>query len=684
MYILHTALQGCLRGKNVEYGITADTGGHIRYLLELADCSASDEKIERVDIVTRGFVDEQLGAGYAQPVEVIDSKRRILRLLTDNEAYLPKEELWQDHEQLIERFLDLLEANGLPDLIHAHYADAAVLAAAAKARFGTPYIFTAHSLGRVKAEAQGHTPDLDRRIAVEEAALAGADAVIASSRDEAEKQLAAYDAYRPGCTRIIAPGGDFERFRNAHCSSGVRRELRRFLNDPDKPALLAIARPVTKKNLAALVHAYGQSPALQEAANLVLVAGTRTRLDRLETECAGNLSELFALIDEYDLYGKVAYPKQHCDAEIPEYYAFARDTGGIFINPALNEPFGLTLLEAAAAGLPVVATDSGGPNDIVETCKNGILIAPQKPQQIADACCELLGVPSFWRECSENGARALEIYDWRSYCRQYHAMIDGLVSAQQPAAESGHRHLLVSDIDNTLVGDNAALQTFCRWQAGNKDVSFGIATGRTFHSALSILSQLKVEPPAFVIGAVGTEIYHREANGVTYRRDAAWSDWIAHDWDRDAVCRVIDQSALFTRQDDLEQLPFKISYFAQGVADAAAQVRALLADAGLSATVIRSHDRYLDILPVRASKGEAVEHVRKGLGIAKADVIAAGDSANDVEMLRTAARPIIVANYCDGLADRDDLSHAYVARASHAAGVLEGVDYHLRRSRSAA
>mgnify|MGYP000069541195 CR=1 FL=1 len=45
--------------------------------------------------------------------------------------------------------------------------------------------------------------------------------------------------------------------------------------------------------------------------------------------------------------------------------------GGVFINPALTEPFGLTLLEAAASGLPVVATENGGPVDIIANCKNG-------------------------------------------------------------------------------------------------------------------------------------------------------------------------------------------------------------------------------------------------------------------------------------------------------------------------
>jgi glycosyltransferase involved in cell wall biosynthesis len=44
---------------------------------------------------------------------------------------------------------------------------------------------------------------------------------------------------------------------------------------------------------------------------------------------------------------------------------------GVFANVALQEPFGLTIIEAAAHGVPVVATKWGGPTDILDTLKNG-------------------------------------------------------------------------------------------------------------------------------------------------------------------------------------------------------------------------------------------------------------------------------------------------------------------------
>ena len=70
--------------------------------------------------------------------------------------------------------------------------------------------------------------------------------------------------------------------------------------------------------------------------------------------------QIFDLIDKYDLYGQIAYPKYHRRDQIASIYRWAAELKGLFVNPALTEPFGLTLLEAAACGLPIIAPDDGG------------------------------------------------------------------------------------------------------------------------------------------------------------------------------------------------------------------------------------------------------------------------------------------------------------------------------------
>ncbi len=679
MFVLHIALQGCLRSRNVVYGLTSDTGGHIRYLLDLVGASAQDAGIARIVVATRLFQGPP-GPDYAVSEERISDKVELVRLASVSPGYRSKEEMHGEVESYAESLIAWIDRQtSAPDIIHAHYADAAAVAGLVKDRRGIPFVFTAHSLGRVKAAMLGDTratgPELARRIASEEAALAQASLVIASSRDEAEVQYAGYAAYDPGRARVLPPGSDLDRFAQSRCHPRVDAAIDRFLDDPGKPPLLALARPVARKNLAALVRAYGESPDLQARSNLVIVAGTREDIDRLDGDMAATMRDLLVLIDRYDLYGRVAYPKTHRPEDVPAIYAYARERGGLFVNPALNEPFGLTLLEASAAGLPLVATDSGGPNDIVETCGNGLLVDPREPAAIAAACLHILTDAAFRAGCVAGGARAAAAYDWDRHAARYHDLLEALLTCDPPL--QAPRQLLICDIDNTLVGCESGLAIFRRWRRRQLGLAFGVATGRSFHSAMAVLEQQASPRPQVMITSVGSEIYHLDANGVTYTADAAWRKTVSRNWDRTAVGAALSGLDGLVPQGPLEQRAHKLSFF--GDARTSAQVRARLAQADLPANVIHSHGRYLDVLPATASKGTAVDHVRALYGLPAQAVFVAGDSGNDVEMLRTHAQAIIVANYSDGLATNAALRHSYVARTSHARGIIEGV-LHFRRA----
>ena len=88
------------------------------------------------------------------------------------------------------------------------------------------------------------------------------------------------------------------------------------MQDPDKPMILTMARPDERKNLEKLVEVYGKSEQLQELANLVMVMGARDDLRELPKGQQQVIRNVIYLIDKYDLYGKVAYPKHH----LPERY----------------------------------------------------------------------------------------------------------------------------------------------------------------------------------------------------------------------------------------------------------------------------------------------------------------------------------------------------------------------------
>ncbi|WP_062229156.1 HAD-IIB family hydrolase [Aureimonas frigidaquae] len=673
MFVLHVALQGCLKGCDVQYGLTADTGGHIRYLLDLVEAAAELHPTHRHVIATRLF--DGMGEAYTRTVEPCRPGVEIIRIASANPAYLPKEDIHTEVASFAENLIAHIEAGARPDVIHAHYADAAQVAAIVRRRLGIPFVFTAHSLGRVKQAMLDGTGDMTgmaQRIAAEELALSQASLLIASSRDEAEVQYALYDAYDPGRIRVLPPGSNLSAFRNAVPSARIEAELARFLRQPDKPCILAIARPVRRKNLTALIEAYGRNAALRDKANLILVAGTRDDIETLDGEMSSVMEDMLRLIDRYDLYGQVAYPKHHCPQDVPGYYAYARARCGVFVNPALNEPFGLTLLEASAASLPLVATDSGGPNDIIETCGNGVLVDPRNPDDIGRAALRIIADERLWNRLSRAGDAAAAAYDWGRHARRYTGLLNGL---RQPAALQPTRpnKLLVCDIDNTLVGCGEGIRAFRDWRPSQSGLSFGVATGRSFHSAMAILEREDMPRPQFLITSVGSEIYHLDANGVTYNSDRAWQRRVARSWEPDKAMACLSNVEGIIPQAPLEQRPFKLSYFSDGRSATAAQVRVRLQKAGIEASVIHSHGRYLDVLPSGVSKGSAVDFVRRLLRLPIEAVIVAGDSGNDVEMLRSVPQSIIVANHSDDLPNLPALRHSYVSHDTHARGVIEGV-----------
>jgi glycosyltransferase involved in cell wall biosynthesis len=63
----------------------------------------------------------------------------------------------------------------------------------------------------------------------------------------------------------------------------------------------------------------------------------------------------------------------------------------VFVQPSLYESQGLAILEAMAAGVPVVATDVGGVRDAVRDGETGLLVPPSDPRALAEAIARLCG-----------------------------------------------------------------------------------------------------------------------------------------------------------------------------------------------------------------------------------------------------------------------------------------------------
>jgi sucrose-phosphate synthase len=692
------SVHGLIRGDDLELGCDADTGGQTKYVVELARALTRIPGFNNVTLFTRLIAAPEVDADYGEPVEVLEDGARIVRIKCGpDEEYLPKEALWDHLDSFADNMLDFFrDSDWLPDVIHTHYADAGYVGGRLAHVLGVPVVHTGHSLGRVKrlrllatglsSNEIDERYNMSRRIEAEELTLASADRVITSTHQEIEEQYELYDHYQPGLMRVIPPGTDLKLFhppRGDEWHTHVGQVIHRFLHKPHKPLILALSRPDPRKNIGALVEAFGESSRLQELANLLIIAGTRDDISDMDEGAQEVLTSLLLAIDRYDLYGKVAYPKWHRGSDVPVIYRIAALSEGVFVNPALTEPFGLTLIESAASGLPVVATEDGGPLDIIGSCRNGVLIDPLDSQAIAAALIGLLENPEDYQTKAANGLRGVrEHYSWDAHVKRYWEVIRPLVDETEVLERVSTRRrpmlyqdrAIFSDLDQNLLGEPSALPDFLRALRENrKSAAFGIATGRRLDSALALLKKYSIPEPDVLITSGGTAIHY--ASDLT--SDKFWMQHIDHGWTPQIVRRVLADLPGLKLQPKVEQSRFKISYYYDPrVAPGREEIISLLHQEELAVNPIFSFGQFLDILPVRASKGLALRHVADRWGIPLEHILTAGGSGADEDMMRGNTLAVVVANRHDEeLSHLTDVGDVYYAKQSYARGILEAIDH---------
>ena len=431
---LHLHLHGLIRSSNLELGRDSDTGGQTQYVLELVKSLANSSEVEQVDLVTRCINDSKIDNDYSVKEEYIEPGAKILRFKFGPSKYLRKELLWPFLDELTQKLIQHYQKkeNKL-SWIHAHYADAGYVAVRLSQALNVPFIFTGHSLGREKKrkllDAGLKTNQIeklyciDKRIKAEEEALKFAEIIVTSTKQEAVHQYSQYSSYVTKKAKVIAPGVDHNKFHHIHSTtetSEIDNMMLPFLKDLTKPSLLTISRAVRRKNIPSLVEAYGRSEKLKRKSNLILVLGCRDNTSKLDSQQKEVFQKIFEVIDKYNLYGKVAYPKKHSPANIPALYRWAASRGGLFVNPALTEPFGLTLLEASSCGLPIISTDDGGPKEINSKCDNGLLVDVTDINKLKIALEKGISNSIQWKLWSRNGIEGVHRhFSWDTHIRNY-------------------------------------------------------------------------------------------------------------------------------------------------------------------------------------------------------------------------------------------------------------------------
>jgi sucrose synthase len=192
------------------------------------------------------------------------------------------------------------------------------------------------------------------------------------------------------------------------------------LEHPDRTPIFTMARLDKIKNLTGLVQSFGKSTELQDKTNLIIVTHTIREGRTTDEEELSELKKMYALIEGYGLQNKIRWIENSSRQDGAESYRIIADRRGIFVQPALFEAFGLTILEGMASGLPVFATQFGGPQEIIEDGKNGYLINPTQPELISQPILDFLirceKAPSCWEALGGQAiARVKQRFTWDLY-----------------------------------------------------------------------------------------------------------------------------------------------------------------------------------------------------------------------------------------------------------------------------
>ncbi|CAN1341226.1 Sucrose synthase [Linum perenne] len=452
-----------------------DTGGQVVYILDQVR-ALEEEMLHRIKqqglditprilIITR-LLPDAVGTTCGQRMERVYGTEYsdILRIPFRTEKGIVRK--W------ISRFEDVAteigkEFQGKPDLIIGNYSDGNIVATLLSHKLGVTECTIAHALEKTKyPESDIYWKKMDEKyhfscqFTADLIAMNHADFIITSTFQEiagSKDTVGQYESHTsftlPGLYRvvhginvfdpkfnIVSPGADMSiyfsyaeekrRLKHFHpeieellYSDVENKEHLGVLKDRSKPIIFTMARLDRVKNLTGLLEWYGKNNKLRELVNLVIVGGDR-RKESKDLEEQAEMKKMYSLIEEYKLQGQFRWISSQMDrVRNGELYRCIADTKGAFVQPALYEAFGLTVVEAMTCGLPTFATNNGGPAEIIVHGKSGYHIDPYHGEQAAELLVDFFekskADPSHWDKISDGGLqRILEKYTWQIYSQR--------------------------------------------------------------------------------------------------------------------------------------------------------------------------------------------------------------------------------------------------------------------------
>jgi len=362
-----------------------DGGGLNVYVRELVSALASSGV--QCTTYTRSWK-----PGLAQVVD-LEPNHQVVHI--DAGAFdLPKEEMLGVVDEFTDGVGRHIVKTGGVDLLHANYWLSGLAGHKLKHELQLPLVTTFHTFARVKSLGGDVEPPIRENAELE---IIGCTDAICVSCSEEKNQFETLYGNSPGAIEIVAPGVE-----RAFFSPGDRRGARRALGLGNGPILLFVGRIQPLKGLDVAVRALAE---LNRAdAQLVVVGGVSG------TDGLSELSRVQAIIEELKLGGRVHFFDPQPHHLLSTFYRAA----DVVLVPSRSESFGLVALEAAACGIPVVATAVGGLLSLIDHGRTGFLVAQRDAVGFARHTAQLLDDPILALSIGTAAAERAKQYSWKS------------------------------------------------------------------------------------------------------------------------------------------------------------------------------------------------------------------------------------------------------------------------------
>jgi type III pantothenate kinase len=373
-------------------------------------------------LVRRGHVVEvytRRDAPEAQQPERIrmDCGVTVVHVPVGPEARLPKDELLPLMDDFSTWMRQDWATHGRPDVVHAHFWMSGIAALRACQVVGVPMVQTFHALGSVKRRHQGAADTSPRiRPEVERLVASGADIVVATCSDEV--------------TELERMGVSTEHVRVVPC--GVDTDL--FCPGEETvadagPTLLTVGRLVPRKGIDTAVRALARLA----RGELLVVGGP----DAGELQDDPEVKRLTEVALEHRVNDRVRFVGSVPHHEMPALYRAA----DVVLATPWYEPFGITPVEAAGCGVPVVGSAVGGLLDTIVDGRTGRLVPPHDDRAVGEAVAALLAEPETARSWGWHARRrAVEKYSWHQVAARTEDALHEAVRRADRRKRPGRQH----------------------------------------------------------------------------------------------------------------------------------------------------------------------------------------------------------------------------------------------------